>query len=291
MVNGFPFLAQRLFNVPLAIRPEKAEIVLAALAERLGVSRLVRADGRMVAFSGDDWGDDSGDRVELPGYDVVAGVGIIPIAGTLVQKCSSLRPSSGMTGYNAIRENLATALDDAAVRAIVLDIDSPGGEVAGLFDLVDAIYAARGEKPIWALANEVACSAAYAIASAADKIAMPRTGYAGSIGTICMHVDFSRALEKEGITVTLLQYGKRKADGHEALPLSDEARQFIQSSIDFAGELFVETVARNRNLAARAVKGQEAAVFCGADAVTAGLVDAVMAPDDALRALVASLPR
>ena len=289
----FPHLAQRLFNVPIAILPDKAEIVMAALADRLGVSQLLRDRTNKVVA----WDDDDGDhefRFAGPGrpqtgYDVVAGVAVIPICGTLVQKTGSLRPYSGMTGYDGIRTNLLTALQDSQVQAIVLDIDSPGGEVSGCFDLVDTIYAARGVKPIWAILNEVAYSSAYAIASAADRITVPRTGGTGSIGVVLMHVDWSRAMAQAGMTVTIIQYGERKTDGTDVRPLDKTALARFQADIDTMGELFVSTVARNRGLNPEAVKAQEAATFLGPAGVAAGLADAVMAPDEAFRSLLETL--
>jgi capsid assembly protease len=291
-MSNFAHLAQRLFNVPLAIRPEKAEIIMAALAARLGVVQLVRVNGDVLAFDG-DYGAPSarGAQDEPHGYDLIEGVACIPISGTLVQKNGSLRPSSGMTGYDGIRQNLMVALGDDAVRAIVLDIDSPGGEVAGCFDLADAVFAGRKVKPIWAILSESAYSAAYALASAASRIIVPRTGGTGSIGVIYMHVDMSKLLAKEGLTVTLLQYGARKADGADVLPLAPEAKQRFQADIDRMGDLFVATVARNRRLAASAVKAQEAGTFLGAAGIAAGLADAVMAPDEAFAALLKSLDR
>jgi signal peptide peptidase SppA len=283
----FALLSQRLFNTPIAIRPEKAEVIMAALADRLGIGRMVHVDGHAVevdALSGEFSG-----RGRDVGYDVVEGVAVIPIEGTLVQKLGTLRPFSGMTGYDGIRQNLFTALADPDVRAIALDIDSPGGEVAGCFDLVDTIYGVRGEKPIWAILDESAYSAAYAIASAADKIFVPRTGGVGSIGVIWMHVDLSEALTTEGIKVTFITYGDRKADGHSEIPLSKEARKLIQGDIDTMGELFVETVARNRNIAASKVRETEAATFLGAEGVRLGLADAVLAPDAAFLALLDEL--
>lgn len=291
-MSSFAHLAQRLFNVPLAIRPEKAEIIMAALAARLGVAQLVRLNGEVMAFDGDDFdAGSSGGQGEAHGYDLIAGIACIPISGTLVQKNGSLRPSSGMTGYDGIRQNLMVALGDDSVRAIVLDIDSPGGEVAGCFDLADAVFAGRGVKPIWAILSESAYSAAYALASAASRVIVPRTGGTGSIGVIYMHVDMSKFLAKEGITVTLLQYGARKTDGADVVPLSPEAKTRFQADIDRMGDLFVATVARNRRLAASAVKAQEAGTFLGAAGVAAGLADAVMAPDEAFAALLQSLDR
>ena len=289
-VTSFPHLAQQIFNRPLAIRPEKAEIIMAALADRLGVARLRLPDGRIRVFDGDILvGEDGGASPECGGYDVICGVGVIEVHGTLVQRQFGLRPMSGMTGYNAIRTNLFSAIEDPAVKAIALDIDSPGGDCAGMFDLTDAIFAARGKKPIWAILDESACSAAYAIAAATDRVTVPRTGYAGSIGVICLHVDVTKMLVKEGVTVTVLQYGARKADGQPVVPLSDAARKRMQGDVDTLGELFVSSVARYRRMSGAKVRGQQAGVFLGAKAVDAGLADAVMSPAAAFAALVKSL--
>ncbi|MBU9502830.1 S49 family peptidase [Burkholderia multivorans] len=292
---NFPHLATRLFNVPIAITPHKAEIVMAALADRLGITQLFHPDGHVIALAGggaqaflSDMGAED-EPVDMRPYDVWEGVARIPIQGTLVHKLGTLHPWSGMTGYDGIRSLLSLAMEDPEVRAIVLDIDSPGGEVAGCFDLTDAIYEAREEKPIWSILSESAYSAAYAIASASDRIIVPRTGGTGSVGVICMHVDFSKALSQAGIDVTLIHYGDRKADGNEYSPLSKDARARIQADVDAMGELFVETVARNRGLTAARVRSTQAGTFLGAAGVEVGFADAVMAPDDALASLLAEL--
>jgi signal peptide peptidase SppA len=289
MNHLLPRLAQRVFNTPLMLHPRKAEIVLAALSDRLGIGLIGRLDGSTVAplaMEDDDYGFAEPGNNPRTGYDMVGPVAVIPIQGTLVQKLGSLRPWSGMTGYDGIRQNLFTALDDPAVKAIVLDIDSPGGEVAGCFDIVDTIYAARGNKPIWAILNESAYSAAYAIASAADKIYVPRTGGVGSIGVICAHVDMSQALTSAGIKVTFITYGDTKADGHSEIPLSEDAKKRFQADIDTMGQLFVDTVARNRNISAATVRDTQAATFMGDKGVALGLADEVAAPDAAFRALI-----
>lgn len=284
---SYPHLAQRLFNVPLAIQPAKAEVVMAALADRFGLAKLFRPTGEAVVLANvDTTGDEA---AQYRPYEVVEGVAIIPIQGTLVQKLGTMRPYSGMTGYDGIRANLSMALSDASVKAIMLDIDSPGGEVAGCFDLTDAIYRARGSKPIWAVLSESAYSAAYAIASACDRITVPRTGGTGSVGVICMHVDFSEALSTAGVAVTLIHYGARKADGSPYRPLADKTLERFQADVDAMGELFVETVARNRGLPAAKVRATEAGTFLGARGVKVGFADAVMAPDEAFRSLLAEL--
>lgn len=285
----FEFLAQRLFNTPLAIAPGKAEVIMAALADRLGITQIARLNPAPGMMEDDDVVYSSPGRNGRSGYDVVAGVAIIEVCGTLVQKLGTLRPWSGMSGYDGIRQNFLTALNDPDVKAIMLDIDSPGGEVAGCFDLVDAIYRARGRKPIWSILNECAYSAAYAIASAADRIVVPRTGGVGSIGVIWMHMDWSKALTGAGFKVTFITYGETKADGHPEIPLSAEALARFQGDIDMMGELFVTTVARNRNISAKAVRDTQAATYLGAAGVSQGLADEVMAPDAAFRALLAEI--
>ncbi|MDC9591541.1 S49 family peptidase, partial [Xenorhabdus sp. XENO-10] len=190
---NLPHLAQRLFNVPLAIHPRKAEVVMAALTDRFGLTQIQASR---------DWNDDDEyfSRKAKPdaGYDVLEGIALIPVQGTLVQKLGSLRPYSGMTGYDGIRQVFLRALNDPEVKGICLDIDSPGGEVAGCFDLVDLIYQSRGEKPIHAILSENAYSAAYAIASAADRIIVPRTGGVGSVGVIVIHCDWSQHIKEDG---------------------------------------------------------------------------------------------
>jgi ClpP class serine protease len=288
-MNRLPHLATRLFNVPLAIAPAKAEVIIAALADRLGVAHMFRSNGEPVALAPMAYDDDASaqpQRSRDPGYDVVEGVALVHVCGTLVQKNGYLRPYSGMTGYDGIRQSFLTALYDPQVEAIALNIDSCGGEVAGCFDLADEIYNARGEKPIWAILDECAYSAAYALASAADRIIVPRTGGTGSIGIVTCHVDWSKALSGAGIAVTFVQFGARKTDGAAEKPLSDEALARIQGDIDTLGEMFVDTVARNRGVAASKIKATEASTYLGRAGVDRGLADAVMAPDAAFRALL-----
>jgi ClpP class serine protease len=292
MSTHLPHLAQHLFNVPLAIHPGKAEVVMAALADRFGIARLF-SGGNTFIFNGQasalDPDTDPPPRRDV-GYDVTRdGVAMISVCGTLVHRLGTMRPYSGMTGYDGIRHNLLSSVADPSVRAVMFDVNSPGGQVSGCFDLVDTIYAVRDIKPIWAVLNENAYSAAYAIASAAQRVTVPRTGGTGSIGAVCLHTDFSKALESSGITVTIIRSAARKMEENNMEPLSDMARAAIQADVDAAGELFVATVARNRGISAARVRDTQAACFQGALGVTAGLADEVMAPDAAYRALIATL--
>ncbi len=285
MRSNLPHLAQRLFNTPLAITPGKLEVIIAAVSDRMGIASLSRAGGEVYAFD-DDWmSSPDAEPSRESGYDVVEGVAIIPVTGTLVAKLGTMRPYSGMTGYDGIRASLSMAMNDDKVKAVAFDMESPGGEVAGCFDLVDAIFAARGTKPMWSILSEAAYSACYALASATDRIVVPRTGGTGSVGVISACVDMSEFYGKAGVRVELITFGSRKADGNEFSPLTKDARARFQADVDMMGNLFVDTVARNRKLDRKKVLETEATTFLGASGVEIGFADAVMAPSEAFREL------
>uniref|UniRef100_A0A3B0MFS2 Signal peptide peptidase SppA n=1 Tax=Arsenophonus endosymbiont of Trialeurodes vaporariorum TaxID=235567 RepID=A0A3B0MFS2_9GAMM len=168
---NLPHLAQRLFNTPLAIHPKKAEVVMAALTDQFGITQI-----QSLMIIGEEDNYFSRKALQDNGYEVLDGIALIPVQGKLVQRLGTLRPFSGMTGYDGLRQVFLAALNDSEVNGICLDIDSQGGEVAGCFYLVDLIYNSRGQKPIYAVLSECAYSAAYAIASAADRIYVSRTG-------------------------------------------------------------------------------------------------------------------
>ena len=195
-----------------------------------------------------------------------------------------------MTSYEGIAAQLQVALTDPTVRGIALDIDSFGGEVAGAFHLADRIRAARTQKPVHAFVADHALSAAYALASQADRIILPRTGAVGSIGVVAMHSDMSGALDQKGIAVTLIHAGARKVDANPYQPLPEAVRARIAGELEDLRQLFAETVAegRGRRLDTLRALGTEAAVFRGAAAVFAGLADEVADPVTAFRAFAAA---
>ena len=203
------------------------------------------------------------------------GVGVLSIEGPLFARFGIESWWYGGSAYDVIGAAFDLLLADAGVTQIVLLIDSPGGTVTGCFELADKIYAARGTKPITAVANDSAYSAAYAIASAADRIVIPRSGGLGSIGVRCQHVDISRALDRIGYTVTTIVSGAKKADFDSTAPLSESARSEMQDEVNRLADIFVETVARNRGLDADAVRGLQAGCLFGPSAIAAGLGDAI----------------
>lgn len=220
-----------------------------------------------------------------PGYTVTSdGIALIPILGPMLPRGDWLTTALGLGDYQGLGATLAEAFADPSVRAVLMEIDSPGGEVGGLFDLVDDIRRLSSEtgKPVWAVASEAALSAACAIASAASRIYVTRTGEMGSIGVVALHVDESAADALAGRQYTLIHAGARKIDGHPHAPLDPAAHVAIQADVDALHGELVALVARNLGLAPEAIRAMEAATYRGAAAVEAGLADAVGATRQAL---------
>lgn len=219
----------------------------------------------------------AGDRAGLDLYygRVEQGVAILSLEGILAKRMNLMMLFSGGTSMELAANDFRQALASDEVKAILLEIDSPGGTVDGTEALADLIYGARGIKPIVAFVNGLAASAAYWIASSADKILIEETGEAGSIGVVQIHYDYSRADEKAGVRRSLIYAGKYKTIGNNLEPLTREARDVLQEGVDYMYSIFVNTVARNRNVAVQQVLDDMAdgRLFIGRQAVEAGLVD------------------
>ncbi len=201
--------------------------------------------------------------------------GIIPIHGILTKKSEVFDDVLGMTSYEKISEEIEEALIDKEVETIILDIDSPGGEVNGLFALSDFIYQARRKKRIVAIANDDAYSAAYAIASSAEKVLVTRTSGVGSIGVIASHIDQSGFDEKQGIKYTTVFAGSRKNDLNPHEPITSESLESLKSEVNRLYGMLGELIARNRNLSVEAIKSTEAGLYFGEKAVEIGLADGI----------------
>jgi ClpP class serine protease len=193
-------------------------------------------------------------RSEYWGPIVAGGIAIVSITGELVHRAGGVDAESGLLSYVDIEEQLDAALADPMVRGILLEIDSPGGEAAGAFTLADKVYNARTAKPIWALANEGAASAAYAIACACERVLLPESGHVGSIGVIWQALDQSRLDKAAGLQYAVIQYGARKNDFNPHYPISQDALAWATAEVDRLGEQFVALVARNRGLDPAAVR-------------------------------------
>lgn len=207
-------------------------------------------------------------------YIVENGILMIPISGVLLHRFA-YAVNGWATGYAYIERALRRGMDDGNVRAVALVLDTPGGHVAGCFELSDLIVSLRDVKPIRAFASDHAFSAGYALASAASQIIISRSGGVGSVGVVTMHVDYSKMVDQMGMKVTFIFAGKHKVDGnvYESLPDSVKAR--IQERIDRIYGIFVALVAGNRGMEEDAVRATEALTYDSSEAVPIGFADRI----------------
>ena len=281
-------IAARAFNTPLLVEPSKAMAFLSGLGPRILGRQVELAEGCDAPVSAASLparasilAGNLTERLQQHGdtpYPIVDGIAVIEISGVLIHRGGWIGQSSGQTSYEGIAAQIEAVARDPSVRAVALEIDSFGGEVAGVFDLADQIRALRRDKPVWAFVAEHAFSAGYALASQADRILLPRTGAVGSIGVVVMHADLSGQLDQDGVRVTLVHSGQHKVDGNPYAPLPESVRDDIQREIDVLRFLFSETVAAGRagQVSQEAALATEAATYRGTDAVSAGLADEVI---------------
>lgn len=285
----YPHLAARLFNTPLLVHPQKLDAIIAGLGARLLGSEVAfdfaSADSA-AALPADMFSTRRGQRA-AGGYMVTDGVAVISANGALVHRSRVDANSNFLLGYNELALKAEDAMADPEVHAVLQIYDSPGGEVSGAFEHGDRIHALRGKKPMYAIADSLAASAAYLGGSAFDQLAVSQTGYVGSIGVVMRHVDLSVALQNDGVRVTHIYAGDHKIDGnpYEALPKS--VRADLQAEIDGLYELFVAAVARNTGLAPEAIRATQAAVYRGQAAVDMGLAHRVATTDQLISELAA----
>lgn len=277
----YSMLSERLFNVPLMLRPEKCEVLALALLDHFGIAKIDRVDASSLGVVEVRQQASMGQyaREESRPYRVIDRVAIIPIMGFL---CQRMRwESSWATGYNQIEMKLEQAAHDEEVGSILFEIDSGGGEVPNSFDLARKIasYSARNSgKSMIAAVNEQAASAAYLMASACDEIYMPETGIAGSIGVWTMIVDFSRALDKDGFNFTMVRAGERKARGGPYEAADKELVAKLQAWVDETRDGFASIVAENRKargMTLESILAQEGDWFHGDETLKRGLVDGI----------------
>jgi ClpP class serine protease len=267
-MTNLPYVASRVFGVPLLMDPKRLDTMLSAIGYRIGLAPSPMADGGREDLAQDDDSPRMSRGCEITPH----GVAVVPIVGTLVARggrimadCTELR------SYARIKADLMAAMHSPKVRGVVPDIDSGGGEVANCLELSRDIAALRGRgKRIIAVANTAAFSAAYALACAADAIFIPQSGGVGSVGVVAVHVDVSGEDKQKGHRYTYVAAGARKLDGNPHAPLTDTAEAVIAAEVERLYGLFVDLVAANRpSLSARAIRGTEAGLLFGEDAIKA----------------------
>jgi ClpP class serine protease len=195
------------------------------------------------------------------------GVAIIPVSGPIFPKANLFTEVSGATSIEVLARDFTTALEDASVKSIILDIDSPGGAVSGIHEFAQMVYEARGRKPIVSYVGNMAASAAYWIASATDEIVLDETASLGSIGVVAMVPDPAKRKSADLEIVSSKSPKKRIDVGTEA------GRAVIQSEVDALADIFISRVARNRAIEEDDVLGVEGGMVMGSAAIAAGLGD------------------
>jgi signal peptide peptidase SppA len=293
----------QILNRPLLVTPRHATLILSALRSELNLALIHQVDGNrpldrstmdMIAMDGRVAADDrraaraSARKVERKIFAEQNGIAIIPIEGTLMKNWG-LEPYSGSTGYDGIKAKLMAAMEDDDIVAIYLVIDSPGGVVAGCMDLADLIFACSkrsGGKPIWAIADEQCCSAAFALGSQADRLFVPRTGEVGSVGVVWIYTNVEDALAEAGIKVRVFRAGAHKAEGNAYETMGTDTAKRIQDELDEMREIFVETVARGRGMSKKAVRDTEALTYMGGHARDVRFATEVMSDDQAWAQMV-----
>jgi signal peptide peptidase SppA len=305
MSLAYPHLCGQLFEQPLMYDARKAEVVLRAIGPDLvggpvtitngsgGVDHVAFANGRPSAgVLGDRMGR-AYDRAGYAPFDMIEGVAVIGVEGSLIQKGGWVGSYSGETSYQGLQTQIARAARNDDVKAAVFEVDSFGGMVNGVFETAAALAVLSKAKPTIAILTDYAYSAAYLLASQCRQIVMPSFGGAGSIGAVMLHADYSAALEQDGIKVTIIKAGANKADGnpYEALPAA--LRDRWQAQLEAVRDQFAGTVGKGRGK--RLTKGQamktEAQAFTAAEALDLGLVDAVGDGQEAFAAFIKQVNR
>lgn len=269
-------------ETPWAILPSK----LAAIVEML----TLRANGEHLTDDEIQARIGSGPPTRQP--QTTNTVAILPLYGVLVQRATIFTKMSGATTLDEWSQAFQAAMANPQIGAVVIDIDSPGGSTDGVTELAAEIRDARGIKPIVAVANTLAASAAYWIGAQADEFVASPSAAVGSIGVYAVHEEVSRLQEMAGITTTIMRAPAAKAEGNPWEPLTEEARAAIQARVEESYGMFVADVAQGRGVSESAVRSGygQGRVLSAAGALAAGMADRVEAFEDTLTRLMGGDP-
>ena len=274
-----------LFNQPLMVTPEVLELGVrwANQVMNLNIINLGPAGAPRMRMDDDEGSAPRMSRDdERQGGAARTGVAVVPVHGVLVPRGAHIEPCENMTSYEGLRRDIRAAINDPLVERIVLDIDSPGGSVAGAFELATDIRAMAQSKPITGLVNFMAYSGGYLMSAACTDIVLSRTSGVGSIGVIASHMDRSAQAEKMGVKVTTVYAGAHKNDLSPHEPISDQSLRVLTDMVNEGYEMFTSAIADYRGLSVAQVRATEAGLFRGQAAISAGLADRLESPQDAV---------
>ena len=285
----YPSVVNAVFNQPWAILPETYAIICEVVRSRSSGLRLTAEQiqerigaAAMAAL-----------RPVRTGAAKGGAVAVLPLYGILAQRMNTMTHMSGGTSTEMFGRMFREAVREPSISAIVIDVDSPGGSVFGVDELASEIRAARGAKPIIAVANSMAASAAYWVASQADELVVTPGGMVGSVGILTAHEDISKAQELAGVKTTIVSAGRFKAEDAPFQPLSEVAKTALQALVDQYYATFVQAVAKGRKVSIAAVKdgfGQGRLVKAE-DALEQGMVDTIATLDQTIARLMGRGPQ
>lgn len=279
-------IADQVLNRPLLIHPSKAETIFGVLEGRITISgpdaEKLLPEPEASRFKG-GYRRPSGESTR---YTRISGdTALVSITGSLVNRGAWIGAYSGLTSYEGIGAQIDEIADDRSIRHVAIDIDSYGGEATGMDGLAAKIRALRRTKYVVAIVNDVAASAGYGIASAADEIVVSPTSIVGSIGVVMLHLDRSGELQSKGIRPTLIHAGAKKVDGNPFGPLPENVRADMQKDVMAFYDQFlaaVEAGRGKRRLSAEKARKTEADTFIGQEAISLGLADRMASLDEVL---------
>lgn len=274
----YSHVVKAFFSSNWAILPEKYEAIRAVIELRASGGHVSQQEIEAMRAA------------SRPSPKTAGNVAVIPIYGTICYRASMFSDFSGGTSVQGLTKMFRQALADESIKAIVFDVDSPGGEVDGIQEFADEIFNARGQKKIVAVANTLSASAAYWIASSAEEMVVTPSGQVGSIGVFTVHTDLSQMNAAIGVSPTYVFAGKYKTEGNPDQPLSSDAQAAIQSTVDSYYNAFVNAVARNRGVSASDVRNGfgEGRVVVANDAKKLKMVDRIATFDQTLARFGAS---
>lgn len=272
MTSRYPHIAAAILAAPWAVHPPVMGVIVDVLGRRIAGERLSEAELAERLASGRAAGP------RTAGRSSAAAIGQLGVYGVIAHRAEYFAETSTQgTSVQALARGFRQLMADPEVTGILLDVDSPGGQISGVPELADEIRAARGQKPIVAISNTLMASAAYWLASQADEVVVTPSSLTGSVGVLMAHEDHSAELEQEGIRVTLVHAGEHKVETSGVAPLSDGARAHLQSLVDDSYGMFVAAIAKGRGVAASDVRASFGGgrVLSPKEAVRVGMADRV----------------
>lgn len=275
----------------------KSSVVINEMNNDLWGLQSTKLNSILALLHGSDSFEVSEDAIDMdalarPRANQPGGVAVLTLSGLTTQKHSFFNMLFGGTSTERFGQLFDEAVNNPNVKAIVIDVNSPGGSVPGTTELSKKIFEGRKHKHIVAVANSIMASAAYWIASAADEVVITPSGMAGSIGIISVHQEISKQLEMLGVGTTIISAGEKKAEGNSLEPLSEAAEASLQAMADEMFNMFVGDVARNRGVTVATVKSDfgQGDVFLAKDAKKFGLVDRIDTMEGVLARLGVEIP-